>query len=120
MCLICMKYRIVIKILIIISLCQILLSYFENTSCMHARTHTCTCARTHVAEPFRLAMGRWSPTVTAHSAGDNGRRCFVQINTREGDPVSQCFVFFSRIKNLLGRTEMPAYDRMCFQTIRTV
>ena len=32
--------------------------------------------------------------MTARSAGDNGRRCFIQINTREGDPVSQGFVFF--------------------------
>ena len=47
MCLICMKYRIIILInIIIISLGQILLS--ENTSRTHAYTHT--------AEPFRLAL----------------------------------------------------------------
>ena len=34
--------------------------------------------------------------MTARSAGDNGRRCFIQINTREGDPVSPTFcVFFA-------------------------
>ena len=26
--------------------------------------------------------------VMARSAGDNGRRCFIQINTRGGNPVS--------------------------------
>ena len=40
-CLICMKYRIIILIIIIISLGQILLSYIANTS----RTHA--CASTH-------------------------------------------------------------------------
>ena len=58
-CLICMKYRIIILIIIIISLGQILLSYIEN----------------------------------------NGRRCFIQINTREGVPVFRSFACFSRIKN---------------------
>ena len=33
--------------------------------------------------------------MTARSAGDNGRRCFIQINTREDDPVSRGFVFFA-------------------------
>ena len=27
--------------------------------------------------------------MTARSAGDNGRRCFIQIHTRKGDPVSR-------------------------------
>ena len=39
-CLICMKYRILILIIIIISLGQILLSYIANTS------HTLACPRT--------------------------------------------------------------------------
>ena len=55
--------------------------------------------------------------MTTRSAGDNERRCFIQINTREGDPVSRGFVCFSRIKKLLGRTETRTYDRMCFQAI---
>ena len=54
------------------------------------------------------------------SASDNGRRYFIQINTREGDPVSRGSVCFSGIKKLLGRTETRTCDRMCFQTIRTV
>ena len=38
--------------------------------------------------------------MTARSAGDNGRRCFIQINTYEGDPVSHTFcVFFAYKKN---------------------
>ena len=42
-CLICMKYRIIILIIIIISLGKISLSYIANTS----RTHACTHARAH-------------------------------------------------------------------------
>ena len=39
MCLICMKYRIIILIIIIKRLGEILLSYMANTSHTHARTH---------------------------------------------------------------------------------
>ena len=42
-CVICMKYRIILLIIIIISLGQIILSYMANTS----RTHACIYARTH-------------------------------------------------------------------------
>ena len=49
-CLICMKYRIIFVIIIIISLGQMLSSYIANTSRTHARTHERThahaCART--------------------------------------------------------------------------
>ena len=61
-CLICVRYRIIILVIIIISLGQILLSYIENTSRTHARTraHAHIHARkhiyTHTAEPFRLAL----------------------------------------------------------------
>ena len=48
--------------------------------------------------------------MTGRSAGDNGRRCFIQINTREADPVYRGFVCFSRIKKLLGRTENSCHD----------
>ena len=54
--------------------------------------------------------------MTVRSASDNGRRYFIQINTREGDPVSRGSVCFSRIKKLLGRTETRTCDRMCFET----
>ena len=46
-CLICMKYRIIILIIIIISVGQILLSYIANTSRMHARTQARSHAHTH-------------------------------------------------------------------------
>ena len=55
MCVMCIQYRIIILIIIIISLGQIILSYIANTSHTHARTyehthtrtHACTHARTH-------------------------------------------------------------------------
>ena len=46
-CLICMKYKLIILIIIIISLVQILLSYIANTSRMHACTHARMHAHTH-------------------------------------------------------------------------
>ena len=50
-CLICMKYRIIILIIIIISLGQILLSYIANTSrthaCQRTRAHACASTHTH-------------------------------------------------------------------------
>ena len=49
------KYRITMLIMIIISLGQILLSHFANTSCTHARMHT--LAHTHPPpSPFRLSL----------------------------------------------------------------
>ena len=50
-CLICMKYRIIILIIIIISLGQILVSYIAYTSRTHARAHARahTRARAHTA-----------------------------------------------------------------------
>ena len=50
-CLMCMKYRIIILIIIIISLGQILLSYIANTSrthaCQRTRAHACASTHTH-------------------------------------------------------------------------
>ena len=46
-CLICMKYRIIFLIIIIISLGQILLSYVANPSGTHARTYAGTHMRVH-------------------------------------------------------------------------
>ena len=87
-----MKYRIIILIIIIIRPGQILLSYIANTSRTHTHTRG-THTRTHRHTPsrrsgYRCSMGRWLLPVTARSAGDNDRRCFIQINTRErGRPV---------------------------------
>ena len=57
-CLICMKYRRIILIIIIISPGQILLSYIANTSRTHACTHA--HARTHTAVAFRFLLFDWS------------------------------------------------------------
>ena len=56
----------------------------------------------------------------ARPAGDNDRRCFIQINTREGDPVSSTFCVFFAYKKLLRRTETGTGERMYCQSIRTV
>ena len=66
-CLICMKYRIFL-IIIIINLGQILLSYIANTSRTDARTR-----------------------VKARSAGDNSWSLAIEINTGTGGPVSPRF-----------------------------
>ena len=60
-CVICMKYRIIILIIIIISLGQIILSYIWQTH--HARTH----ARTHPPTTVQVVTVRWlgvRPTMT--------------------------------------------------------
>ena len=119
MCVICMKYKIIILIIIIISLGQILLSYIANTSRMHAMT-----AREHThtppPPPFRLALfvgaQPWRPAPLAIIAGSR----VIQINTHAGHPISPRFLMFFAYKKLLGRTEMRTLDRMYCQTIRTV
>ena len=66
-CLICMKYTIIIFIIIFISLGQILLSYIENTSRTHAlartraRTHARTHTRTHThRRTFQVSAVRFA------------------------------------------------------------
>ena len=66
MCLICMKYRIILLIIIIISLGKISLSYIANTSCTHACMHART--RTH-AHTRKHAHPTPTPTPT------HDRRC---------------------------------------------
>ena len=101
-CVICMKYRIIILIIIIISLGQILLSYISNTSRTHA-SHTGIHSRTHSRTrthppPFRLSLFDGSVAanhdtvnaVNAGSAGDQWPSCrcfFTQIKSRAGDSV---------------------------------
>ena len=113
MCLICMKYRIIILITIIISLGQILLSY-ENTSRTHAFMHAHTHIHTH-RRAFQVSDGsvapnrdgplRWRQWASLFHSNKHARA----IRFPEG-------LCFSRIKKCLGRT----CDRMCFQAIRTV
>ena len=52
-CVICMKYRIIVLIIIIISLGQIILSYMANTSRTHVRMHTHTCVHTRACAQAR-------------------------------------------------------------------
>ena len=95
-CLSCMKYRIIILIIVIISLGQILLSYIADTS----RTHARTCMREHRPPLYRLApfVGAqpWRPAPLAFIAGSR----VIQINTRAGHSISPRFwMFFAYKKN---------------------
>ena len=137
-CLICMKYRIIILIIIIISLGEILLSFIANTSRkyalihartrLHARTHRRACVHTHTHTAVAVqvwcvggaqAWQSWlpfSPVPLAFMAGS----WVIQINTRAGDPISPRFWMFSAYKKMLGRIETRTRDRIYCQTIRTV
>ena len=81
MCLICMKYRIIILIIIIISLGKISLSYIANTSRTHAHTrehaHHDTHDRRCIGAPNQSVMvGR-----TAFDAGETmAGRLSIEIN----------------------------------------
>ena len=72
-CLICMKYRIIMLIIIIISMGKISLSYIANTSrthsCMHARAHMLTLANTHTPTPTHDCRCS-RPTMTPSWLGD--------------------------------------------------
>ena len=119
-CLICMKYRIIFLIIIIISLGQILLSYIANTSRTHEWTHAHACACTRACTNRRrsgycYSMGLWHTTVTARSTGDNGWSLAIEINTGTGGPVSPRFRVFFAYKKILGRTETRTRDRMYYQ-----
>ena len=95
-CLICMKYRIIILIIIIISLGQILLSYIANTSLTHA--YACERAHTAVAAIQVIAI-RWLPT-----AGDNAGGWVILINPCAGDQISPRFwMFFAYKKNFKAK-----------------
>ena len=80
MCVLCMKFRIII---LIISLGQIVASYIANTS--HTRAHARMHARTHTdtpPSPFRLSLFDGSPSrdaviVQKHRHGT--LRCLVTI-----------------------------------------
>ena len=95
-CLICMKYRIIFLIIIIISLGQILLSNIAH----HARTHGHTCVHTPARTrahtpphtppaPYRYSMGLCQQTVTI--VFDNSWSLAIEINTGTGGPVSTRF-----------------------------
>ena len=79
-CVICMEYRIIVLIIIIISLGEISLSYIANTT----RTHTQT--PTHRRSGCRCSMAPNHDGVNAHFRRFRWRsmagRCFIQINIR--------------------------------------
>ena len=115
-CLICMKYRIPILIIIIIILGQIFLSYIANTSRTHAhaRTHTHRRSR-HTGYRYSVAPNRDGPL--------RWRQCrslAIEINTGSGGPVLPEVLGVFRLQKNLGRTETRTRDRMYCQTIRTV
>ena len=129
MCLICMKYRITILIIIIISLGKILLSYIENTlctrACTHMYTHTYTCtdththSHTHTAEPFRLALcdGSVAPNRDGLFRWRQWASLLQSNKHMRGRSGFLRFCLFFANKKILGHTVTRTCDRMCFQTI---
>ena len=94
MCLIVMKYRIIILIIIIISLGQILLSYIAKTP----RTH----AHTPPSPPYRLSLfdGSVAPNREGQLCWPQCRSLAIEVNTGAGGPVSLRFwVLFANKKN---------------------
>ena len=86
-CLICMKYRIIFLIIIIISLGQILLSYIANTSRTYGQTRAHEPAQTRA----HVAVSLFDGSVPAKLA--------IEINI--GGPVSPMFwVFFAYNENV--------------------
>ena len=77
-CVICMKYMIIMFIIIVISLGQILLSYIANAHAQKKRGRSAGC--------------RWRPTVTQLMPLFVAGRSFVQINNCVGDTVSASFL----------------------------
>ena len=71
-CVICMKYRIILLIIIIISLGQTILSYMANTS----RTHACTHAHTHM-HPHTRTDSRACTGPPTHRRHHPGCRCYM-------------------------------------------
>ena len=95
LCLICMKYRIIILIIIIINLGKTFLSYIANTSRTHMREHAHTHCRCHrTGYHYSVAPNRVGPL--------SWRQCrllAIEINTGSGGPVSPRFwVFFAHKK----------------------
>ena len=100
-CLICMKYRIIILIIIIISLGTISLSYMANTSRTHAHT------REHAHPHPRPSLFSVRPTMTPSWLGAPfstlARQCrslAIQINRHAGDPISPRFLKFFAYKKI--------------------
>ena len=118
-CLICMKYRIIILIIIIISLGQILLSYIANTSrthahtCMRTHAHTRMGEHTHTPPPYMLPLFVGAqprrPAPLAFIAGSR----VIEINTRTGQPISPRFWMFFTYKKFAR----PNWDANSWQDV---
>ena len=108
-CLICVKYRIIILIIIIISLDKILSSYIANTSRtharMHGRTHVHTCAHPHTTVAVHcFGAPNHDSVMVGRTLSDAGEtmadRRLIEINRCTGHPISQRFwKFFAYKKN---------------------
>ena len=110
MCLICMKYRIIILIIIIISVGQKLLSYIANT---HTHAHTRACI--HVA--VQVVDGSLAPNRDAVNAPFRG---WSLVHSNEHSRWRHGFHDSLAYKKNLGRIETRTSDRMYCQSIRTV
>ena len=83
-CLIRMKYRIIMLIIITSSLGQILLSYIANTSRTHALTHALTHARTHAlthARTHASTLARTLARTHAHGCARSHARTLARAHT---------------------------------------
>ena len=127
-----------------------ILSYMANTSrthaCTHAHTHihtqmhthTCTHAQTRTREQAHppTAVTVEVVAVTRAVCAQSSRRCalfspvplamngrsvlYCNKQSRVRGGIRDSFGCFSRLKQILGRTETPIRDRMYCRTIRTV
>ena len=126
-CLICMKYRIIILIINIITIIlgQILLNCILQThhARRHARMHTHarhTCAHTHRRRRRTgYSMGR-SPNHDGPLSWRQCRSLAIEINTGAGGPVSPRFWMFFGYNKILGYPETRTRDSMYCQSKRTV
>ena len=91
------------------------------------RTHAHTREHAHPTHDRRCSLYRCAQSVRhgwAHRFRcwrDNGRSVIHWNKEHAGDSVLMIGLgFFSRIKQILGRTETRTRDRICFQTIRSV
>ena len=103
-CLICMKYRVII----LLSLSAWVKYFYRILQTHLARTHACA----HTRRRRRRTGYRYS--LAPNSDGLlRWRRCrslAIQINTRAGDPISPRFWMFFTHNKLLGRTETRTRD----------
>ena len=115
-CLICMKYRIIILIIIIISLGQIFYRILQtHHTCTHARTRAHMHAFTHVRTSMRTHTHTHVAAVTVRRTGYRYsvspncdgplrlRQCrslAIQITTCSGDPITPIFWMFFAYKNI--------------------